>query len=45
MRAIGEEALKACFRFGHGVGPRDADGVEAMRARLRDDLRFELRPV
>ena len=41
VRAVGEETLEPRFRLGDGVGPRHADDVEAVRARLLDQRGFD----
>ena len=32
MRALREEARKPCIRLGDGIGSRDSDRIEALRA-------------
>jgi hypothetical protein len=39
--AFGEELLESRLRQRRGVGPRDADGVEAARARSLDQRYFD----
>jgi len=41
MAAVGEKSLEMLFCLGDGIRPRHADDPEALRARLRDKLRFE----
>jgi hypothetical protein len=45
MRAIGDEARQTFFQFGNGVGGYDAEGLEALVARLRFDRRAQRQRV
>jgi hypothetical protein len=42
MRALRDKGLEAVAREGDGVGARDAERVEAVRARGFDKRRFEI---
>jgi hypothetical protein len=39
VRAFGQEALEPRFRFRHGIGPRDAEGIETVGAGLLGQCR------
>jgi hypothetical protein len=41
VQAFGDEARKPLLRLRDGVGPGDADGVEALRARFALERGFQ----
>jgi hypothetical protein len=43
MRAVGDKAVEAGFGFRYGVGSGDAGNIEAARAGLLGQRRFDFR--